>query len=1094
MADRQQYGEDSFFQKLTRIFRSGPAIRRKIRGLDINKPIPSSTKLGGVAGTSYKTANNPFSVMGSYGVLDRENRFMEFAEMEYCAEVATALDLFADESCSGDEDGRCFHVMSDNPDIQRALEELFYDVTNVDFELRRWIRNLVKYGDQFLSVEVEPDQGVTSATPIHVSDIDREEEYDALDPYAVRFKLKNHGSGKILENWQVVHLRIVSNDLFLPYGTSFLEAARKVWRQLVMLEDAMLVYRLVRCLHGDSTVWTEHGYKKIKDISVGDKVYSYDPSGNLVLSHVTDWINNGKQQIWNIRSKHRSLKANAIHPVFVFDKHTGLTSYVPVNNLVPKKHQLVMPKFSSTNIPKRLQLNEQTHEWFGRLTEKGTKLYADSTFNKTKRCLEKKLAEELFYTENRIHQFLYASHNKTKGIPFNVAEEVCKQLQIPASELVRFPKGAYHLERLNLPEVVDVEFARFFGFMVGDGYLAKTMWSLGFATGLDEENNNYYAGLLKKYCSDAVFRKDKRNPHPQIGKYQVCSVYFCKLMKELGFTSSVYTKTVPDWIFTSSNEIKEAFIDGLADADGHRRTQRNTPSIEIQLCNKAILEGVKELCHQLGWNVSSKISTRTKPARSIAGNPVTPETTSYELYLTKVQTGLYEDILSVEATEEFSDVYDIRVDNDLHNFVANGCVVHNSPERRVFYIDVSGLNPNDIPNYMEQVKQAIRTNISTDRALGRTDQRFNPIDVTEDYFLPTKANSQTKIDTLAGGTHVSAVEDVEYMQKKLTAALKVPRSYLGWEDGLSSKSSLSQQDIRFSRTIQGIQKIVIAEMNQLAVLHLYAKGFDGEDLKNFELKLSNPSTIALQQKLNLLSMQFDIAGKAKESELVDMEWIQKEILKFRSDTILKIRLGQEKDAIRKKTLENLEPPKPGPEDPNNSIVDPFDPAGYGVPGSSSQPQQGPQGKEFFSQPASVNSSPIPVVGSKTEKGSLPIRPNPTPNLDKSQRRFDRVNRTGSTAIGMPNLKSLLDLGDQDPYDQEFLNRSKKESIEYSLKHDGIPFGIPGGNNTRRKLAMFETFREKNKRHVEVEIITEGREELGDDTVIVDIIENELGGS
>jgi hypothetical protein len=222
----------------------------------------------------------------------------------------------------------------------------------------------------------------------------------------------------------------------------------------------------------------------------------------------------------------------------------------------------------------------------------------------------------------------------------------------------------------------------------------------------------------------------------------------------------------------------------------------------------------------------------------------------------------------------------------------------------------------------------MRTNNAVDRVNGRLDQRHMPISVDDNLFIPTRPNDLTKIDNLAAGTNASHIEDIEYIHKRLTASTKIPRSYLGFQDGLSSKSTLSMEDIRFASTINSIQKIIIAELNQLAILHLYAKGFTGEDLVNFEIKLSNPSTIAIQQKLNLWNLKFETASKAKESGLVDEEFIQREILDLNSDTIINIRVGKEKDQMRNKTLEALQPPNPNKFQDDQSIIDPFDPSNY----------------------------------------------------------------------------------------------------------------------------------------------------------------------
>ena len=202
-----------------------------------------------------------------------------------------------------------------------------------------------------------------------------------------------------------------------------------------------------------------------------------------------------------------------------------------------------------------------------------------------------------------------------------------------------------------------------------------------------------------------------------------------------------------------------------------------------------------------------------------------------------------------------------------------------SPERRVFYIDVGNVPPEDIPGYMEQVQTSLKKSQVVDRDTGRVDLRYNPLSVDEDYYLPVRGTeSGTKIDTLAGGQNATAIEDVEYIQSKLFAALKVPKAYLGYDEGLGAKATLSQEDIRFSRTIARIQRTVISELNKIAIIHLFCNGFQGEDLLDFELKLSNPSTIAQQQKLELFRSRFEIAGTAAQVEnLVDREWIRKNL-------------------------------------------------------------------------------------------------------------------------------------------------------------------------------------------------------------------------
>ena len=166
------------------------------------------------------------------------------------------------------------------------------------------------------------------------------------------------------------------------------------------------------------------------------------------------------------------------------------------------------------------------------------------------------------------------------------------------------------------------------------------------------------------------------------------------------------------------------------------------------------------------------------------------------------------------------------------------------------------------------------------------------------------SESGTDIVTLAGGTVAGETNDVEYIQKKLFAALKIPKAYLGYDEGLGAKATLSQEDIRFSRTIARVQRTVLAELNKIAIIHLYCHGFSDNDLLDFSLKLSNPSTIAQQQKLELFRSRFEAAGTALQTPgLVDKTWVQKNIIRLTEDEISIIKKGQKRDKMHELEIE-----------------------------------------------------------------------------------------------------------------------------------------------------------------------------------------------
>lgn len=251
-----------------------------------------------------------------------------------------------------------------------------------------------------------------------------------------------------------------------------------------------------------------------------------------------------------------------------------------------------------------------------------------------------------------------------------------------------------------------------------------------------------------------------------------------------------------------------------------------------------------------------------------------------------------------------------------------------SPARRMFFIDTTGINPNDIDDYMAKVEESFNAKSIMSNNSGNQDYRWNPSSMLENYFIPIKRDSLTKVDTLEGATHQTAVDDIAFVHKQLTAALKMPRAFLGYDEAVG-KNNLSAQDIRFSKTVSVLQRMMLAELKRMGLLHLYAKGFDGEDLLNFNIRLTNPSTAAVLQKLELWEKKLDIAGKAKELPHVDEEIIQKEIFGFNDAEIVRIRLGREQDTIRNKTFEALQPVKTSP----GQEPDQFDSSNYDVPGS-----------------------------------------------------------------------------------------------------------------------------------------------------------------
>jgi hypothetical protein len=620
----------SLFTRLTKLFRSGPVVRRKVKDY-------SQTGASSALDVFRKAHSDVYnSTLSAYGAFDRMSRYGDFSEMEATPEIGSALDIYSEETVSGDDKGKVLHIYSENNRIQEILEELFYDVLNVDFNLVMWARNLCKYGDFFLFNDISPEYGVINAYPIAISEIEREEGFDAEDPMAVRFRWITQGN-QLLENWQISHFRLLGNDAFLPYGSSILESARRIWRQLILMEDAMLVYRVIR-----------------------------------------------------------------------------------------------------------------------------------------------------------------------------------------------------------------------------------------------------------------------------------------------------------------------------------------------------------------------------------------------------------------------------------------------APERRVFYIDVGNIAPEEIENYMQQAQSSLKRQPVIDKDNGQVDFRYNPYSVDEDYFLPVRGGeSGTKIDTLAGGQNTAAIEDVQYIQKKLFAALKIPRAYLGYDEDVGSKATLAQEDIRFSRTIQRIQKTIVAELNKLAMVHLYCHGFEGEELADFSLRLTNPSSIAQQQKLELIRSQFEIAGTAPEG-VVDRSWIRRNIIGLTSDEIEGIQKGRISDKIEDAEVEA------GAEGADDSGGDTDEGADAGDLFSSDKPE----GDLLTALPASGDADEEDYEFEDDQLLDLSMDDDDAPekaakkmNIFGGPIKADRRVRNGPGSTHMPDLGKMISVGKRSrgqdsmnkPFDSDFLKNplpeSSIESERPRLTHDlqRMMSSMDNTINIKRRSLLSEIF-------------------------------------
>ena len=196
-----------------------------------------------------------------------------------------------------------------------------------------------------------------------------------------------------------------------------------------------------------------------------------------------------------------------------------------------------------------------------------------------------------------------------------------------------------------------------------------------------------------------------------------------------------------------------------------------------------------------------------------------------------------------------------------------------APEKRIFKVDIGNIPPNEVDNHMERLIQQMKKTPYLDQNTGDYNLRFNLQNMVEDFFLPVRGgDSGTNIENLPG-LEWTGTDDIEYLRNKMMAALKIPKAFLGYDEALSGKATLAAEDIRFARTIQRVQRIIVSELNKIAVVHLYSQGYRDEALVDFTLELTNPSTIFEKEKIDVWKSKVEVSKDMQEQKLFSKKWI-----------------------------------------------------------------------------------------------------------------------------------------------------------------------------------------------------------------------------
>ncbi len=1043
-------------------------LKRILRGRRASEKIPTDSPANRAGGRrpydSFQKSASSLYLQALAGGAERTERVRDYEQMDQSPEISTACNIYADDSTTYNYEGKILDIRSEEETIVKTLEELYFDILDIDFNLWLWVRNLVKYGDVFTLLDIENKYGVLGAIPLPLLEMSREEGYDG-DPASVRFRWMTQ-SNQAFEPYQIAHFRLLGDDRFLPYGRSILDSGRRAWKQLILAIDAMLIYRISRA--PERLVFkVDVGNIPPKDVdsymnNVRDKMLRtplvtestggldmrYNPTcilaNNLVqlldgrtltLEEIINERNNGKKNQW-VYSIDRE-NNNAIVPGRVINAkmtrkneqiiriHLDNNTYI--DTTLDHKFLLRIGEYIEAQ---HLKENDSLMPLYKNLSTNGYEMIYDpntNAFDYTHKIVAGKLFQDDYckVEKNRravVHHknFLKDKNNKRNNNPDNLQVMSWHDhqklhgdaiLEYNKSEIGRensknrmtksWKEGKlYHFTNhwndkdkknkhyKNVSELLSLVIDENIFIKFIDTILDNSTVNIKAHEAMKQinENKDFTNYLIDKNITFNNGFKDK------LGRGR-----FSSLFKTLGYSGFTEYKSI--WLLKNKIDINKIVnYCSKKDIITFRQIER-----KFDLNNTTIKLLIKTLSHKYPEFLKIKTDCNID---TIRGNRI-----------------LNHKVTRIELLEEKQDVGCITVEK-YGNFATIGS--------RDCYEHITGNESGII------IKNSI----------------------LENFYIPIRGDRGSSIEQLPGGTNQDAIADVEFIQNQLFTSLGVPKAYLQNMESLGGKQTLcidlntkivlahsktktlkeiidlfnknelkdtiisydsnknriisslikwagitqrnatiyrvhfengkyldctknhelvtfegkkikledydlsepvkgfidfnpinfetyelsswkikivkllpytvdvgcitvdnefhnfaidagifianSQEDIRFARTIQRVQKAVISELSKIGLIHLFLKGFDEDDIYNFELKLTNPSTVMDLMHLELVEKRFDISTRMGDSHLVSEPYTQKHVLGLTDDEIEEINEQLRLDAKKKWELGQIE--------------------------------------------------------------------------------------------------------------------------------------------------------------------------------------------
>lgn len=820
--------------------------------------------------------------------------------MDAWPEIHAALDIMSEEACTVGSTGKIINVSSSSERIRSILEDLFVNRLNVNIMLPMIVRGMCKYGNEFMLLNCSAKDGILGWRELPTTQMERIENGMTNPNVAATMGNSNFtgnpddtqfvwiGKNESLpyKNWQVAHFRLLSNSFFLPYGMSVLHGARRAWKMLSIMEDMMLIYRLERSIERrvfkifvgnldpqDVPAYVQQIANNFKRTPIIDPltgqidlrknfmpVWKNTPiplldGRTITIEDLAHEYENGKiNYVYSIQDKtHKIVPGKVVWcgKNYTANKMIKITLDDDTFMAMAPEHEVVMRDGNKKRADK-LVIGESVMPFYCKKSKKHTKKYTDryeQVYNPNSGKYE--------YTHRLIAQYIQKddeTYNTVHHINFN----------------------RYDNTPTNLKWCDYYEHRLFHQKLIGENWSNPEIRNKMINNMREYHKTHEFTEERRKFLSDRQKNKYKDNGFPKDialkisetlkNKYLTDTEFYSKMKKAWVNSDKSYTKN-PEYIEKKRIIAKENFNPTYFYEYNHSELHKEHNTIRSNSMKKFWVSDKK----------NEAIIKMTIKFDDFIWNEIRESIINRIIYNRKtlleyINTHLIEHLLEINTNKRLHKIKKISREvlenrikeigfDTITEYISE--IKKNHKIKKIEWIDgddvycmsVVGLNGED-----DRHNFALKTIYENGNWCDNGCFVSNSVD--SDYFIPVRTeNAPTPIESLPAAQNITAMDDINYMENKVLSALRIPKSFLNFQEPQGKGQNLSIMDIRFSRKINKIQQAVLMELNKIAITHLYLLGFT-DDLTNFSLSMNNPSTQIESMELENLQKKIQIAQTA----------------------------------------------------------------------------------------------------------------------------------------------------------------------------------------------------------------------------------------